>query len=158
MLSYLILLATAVCLASALDAPIVPVQPFTPTPIHITLDDLPPPYNTSSAGKPAIVVGVPSDATLLVPDVNFRVTIYRAGLGSPRQMIYTPTGDILVMESGGSRISILTGDDTTIFADASNALSRGFGMAFVQVSLIQFINSLFEKCIFLGLVLYCQCR
>ncbi len=136
MLSYFILLATTVSLASAIDAPVVPVKPFTPTPINITLDDLPPPYNTSSAGKPAIVVGIPSDATLLVPDLNFRVTIYRNGLNTPRQMIYTPTGDILVTGSRGTVISILTGDDTSVFADASNGLSQAFGMAFVPVSLI----------------------
>jgi len=136
MLSYFILLATTVSLASAIDAPVVPVKPFTPTPIRITLNDLPPPYNTSSAGKPAIIVGIPSDATLLVPDLNFRVTIYRDGLNTPRQMIYTPTGDILVTGSRGTVISILTGDDTSVFADASNGLSQAFGMAFVPVSFI----------------------
>ena len=136
MLAYFILFTTATCLASAKDAPIVPVQPFTPTPIRITLDDLPPPYKTSSASKPAIVVGVPSNATLLVPDVKFRVTIYRDGMNAPRQMIYTPTGDILVTESHGSRISILVGDDTAVFADASNGIAQAFGMAFVEVNLV----------------------
>jgi hypothetical protein len=125
-----------VCLALANNAPIVPVQPFTPAPIRITLDDLPTPYNTSSASKPAIVVRVPSNATLLVPDVNFRVTIYRDGMNAPRQMIYTPTGDILVTEMRGSRISILVGDDTSVFADITNGISQAFGMAFVPVSLI----------------------
>ena len=45
----------------------------------------------------------------LVPDTNFRVTVYRTGLNSPRQLIYTPTGEILVTESSGNVISILTG-------------------------------------------------
>ncbi|CAF1169394.1 unnamed protein product [Rotaria sordida] len=132
MLIYFILFITATQLALARDAPIVPIQPFTPEPIHITLDDLPPPYKTSSAEKPAIVVGVPSNATLLVPDVNFRVTIYRDGMQAPRKMIYTPTGDILVTEMHGNRISILTGDDTSVFADGSNGIYQAFGMAFVK--------------------------
>ncbi|CAF3724894.1 unnamed protein product [Rotaria socialis] len=115
----------------AQSAPVVPTQPFTPTPIRLTLDDLPAPYATSSATKPAIVVDVPSNATLLVADVNFRVTIYRSGLRTPRQMIYTPTDDILVTENRGGSISILTGDTTSVFADASNGISQAFGMAFV---------------------------
>jgi len=140
MLAYFILFITALSLALTQNAPVVPVQTFTPEPIQITVNDLPPPYNTSSAGKGAIVVPIPSDATLLVPDANFRVTIYRSGLSSPRQMIYTPTGDILVTGAGGNRISILSGDDTAIFADASNGISQAFGIAFVQVSFISFIN------------------
>jgi hypothetical protein len=139
MLAYFILLfVTTVCLALANNAPIVPVQPFTPVPIRITLADLPPPYQTPSASKSARVVGVPKDATLLVPSTNFRVTIYRDGMQGARQMIYTPTGDILVTGNGGNRISILTGDDTAVFADGSNAIAQAFGMAFVDVSSIEF--------------------
>ena len=114
--------------------PIVPVQPFTPAPIRITLDDLPPPFKTTSATKPAIVVGIPTNATLMVPDLKFRVSIYRDGMKTPRQMIYTPTGDILVTEDHGNRISILIGDKTQVFADQTNAISEAFGMAFVDVS------------------------
>jgi len=116
----------------AQDAPIIPVQPFTPEPIRINLDDLPPPYKTTSATKPAIVVPVPTNATLMVPDLKFRVSIYRDGMTTPRQMIYTPTGDILITEDHGNRISILIGNTTQIFADQSNAISEAFGMAFVD--------------------------
>ncbi|CAF4967374.1 unnamed protein product [Rotaria sp. Silwood1] len=122
----------SIYLAIGKDAPIIPIKTFTPKPIHITLADLPVPYNTSSASKPAIVVPVPSDATLYVPDVNYRVTIYREGMRGPRQMIYTPTGDILVTESSANRISILVGDTTKTFADASNGISQPFGIAFVN--------------------------
>lgn len=138
MLVYPILFIATWCLALAKDAPVIPTIPFKPEPIHITLDDLPPPYKTSSAVKPAIVVKIPSNATLFVPDANFRVTIYRDNLQAPRQMIYTPTGDILVTENQGARISILTGDDTSIFADASNGISEAFGMAFAAVCLNAF--------------------
>ena len=136
MLAYFLLSVSIVCLALAKDAPVVPVQPFTPTPIRLTLDDLPPPYKTSSATKPAVVVPVPSNATLLVPDTNFRVTIFRDGLSAPRQMIYTPTDEILVTESHGNLISILTGDEKTVFADASNGIAQAFGMAFLPVRVL----------------------
>lgn len=111
----------------------VAVQVFTPEPIHITVNDLPAPFQTSSARKPSSIAPVPANATLLVPDPNFRVTVYREAMKSPRQMIYTPTGDILVTELRGSQISILSANDTSIFADVSNGISRAFGMAFVEV-------------------------
>ncbi|CAF1148065.1 unnamed protein product [Adineta ricciae] len=128
----ILLLISSVYFVSTKDAPVVPVQPFKPEPIRITLDDLPPPYKTSSATKPAIVVAVPSNATLLVPDTNFRVTIFRDGLNAPRQLIYTPTGEILVTEMRGNRISILNGDETSVFADSSNGVAQAFGMAFTE--------------------------
>ncbi|CAF1546283.1 unnamed protein product [Rotaria magnacalcarata] len=131
MLAYCLIFVASAFATFAQSPPVVPTQPFTPTPIRLTLDDLPEPYATSSASKPAIVVAVPSNATLLVPDVNFRVTIYRSGLRTPRQMIYTPTDDILVTENYGGSISILTGDTTSVFADASNGIARAFGMVFV---------------------------
>jgi hypothetical protein len=134
MLTYFILFVTTISLAFAQDPPEVPVETFTPEPIRITLDDLPPPFSTSSASKPAIVVGIPSNATLFVPDPKFRVTIYRDRMSSPRQMIYTPSGEILVTGNGGNRISILSGDDTAVFADSSNGISQAFGIAFTEVS------------------------
>ena len=112
MLVYFVLFLATLSLALTKDAPIVPVEPFQPKPIHYTIDDLPPPYNTSSASKPAIVVPVPKNATLFVPNTKFRVTIYRDGLQAPRHMIYTPTGEILVTEARGSQITILNGDQT----------------------------------------------
>ncbi|CAF3724873.1 unnamed protein product [Rotaria socialis] len=131
MLTYCLIFVASTFATLAQNPPVVPTQTFTPTPIRVVLDDLPPPYATSSSSKPAIVVAVPSNATLLVPDVNFRVTIYRSGLRTPRQMIYTPSGDILVVENGGGLISILTDTTTSVFADASNGIAQAFGMAFV---------------------------
>ena len=145
MITYFITLLAGICLVLTKDAPTVPTQPFRPKPIRITLDDIPPPYKTTSAKKPAIVVGVPSNATLLVPDTNFRVTIYRDGMKAPRKMVYTPSGDILVTEMHGNRISILTDDGTSIFADASNEISQAFGMAFVEVSLILILLLMFSS-------------
>ena len=117
------------------DKPVVPIKPFTPKPIRITVDDLPSPFSTPSASKPAIVVPVPSNATLFVPNTNYRVTVYFDGLSSPRQMIYTPTGEILLTESSGNRISILVNNTRTVFADISNGISQVFGIAFHKVCL-----------------------
>jgi glucose/arabinose dehydrogenase len=133
-----------------------PVLPFPPEPIRITLADLPAPYSTSSASKPVIVVLIPSNATLFVPDLKFHVSIYRDAMEKPRKMIYNPTGDTLVTEMHGNRISILIGDQTAVFADQSNGISEAFGMAVVEVSHMdsQITNSDSNS----GLVLCCQFR
>ena len=68
----------------------------------------------------------------MVPDLKFRVSIYRDSMQGPRQMIYTPTGDILVTEMRGNRISILIGDKTSVFADQSNAISAAFRYGFCR--------------------------
>lgn len=143
------------------DVTNIPVKLFVPKIIHITLDDLPPPYHTSAAQKPSIVVPVPSNATLLVPDLNFRITMYRKNLKAPRQMIYTPAGDILVTEMQGNQISILSGDKASIFADKSNGISKAFGMAFAKVCLHNYFSSIiivkFPIDCHIGMVLCCKC-
>ena len=121
-------------------SPTVPVQIFTPSPIRITIDDLPPPFHTDSIGKPSIIVPIPTNGSLSVPDRNFRVTIFREGLKSPRQMIYTPTEDILVTDARGSQILILWNNETQIFADQSNGIAQAFGMAFVKVNRIDLFD------------------
>ena len=133
MVVFLFVYLLLISYTSAEDLNVLPVKLFVPKSIRLTLDDLPPPYHTTSAQKAPIIVSPPSNATLLVPDLNFRVSIYRQNLQSPRQMIYTPTGEILVTEMQGQRISILSGDRTSIFADQSNGISNAFGMAFVKV-------------------------
>ena len=155
MFVFLILLGFLPCLSTAKDLRIVPVKLFIPKPIHITTDDLPLPYHTSSAQKPSIIVPIPDNATLFVPDLNFRVSIYRDRMKYPRQMIYTPNGDILVTEMRGNRISILSDDDnTSIFADESNGISKAFGMAFVKVCTNE-EYILFKLFVVLGMVLCC---
>ena len=118
------------CLSSA----IVSTRTFTPNAIRLTVGDLPSPYHTSSARKPSIVIAIPQNATLFVPDPNFRVTVFRERMASPRNMIYTPSGDILVTEMRGNQIVILTGDNTSVFANETHGISRAFGMAFTQVT------------------------
>lgn len=136
MLTIYTLLFTVTYVALAKGQTVIPTTPFTPVPIRITPADLPAPFSTISATKPAIVVAVPSNANLSVADAAFRVTVFRSGLRSPRQMIYTPAGEILIVESSGNIISILSNDQITTFADASNGVARSFGVAFIPVRLI----------------------
>lgn len=111
---------------------------FVPQSIRITVGDLPAPFNTTSATKRAIVQPVPENPSLYVPE-GFTVKLYISDLSSPRYLIYTPTGDILVSESASNRISCLIDtnndgypDQRLTFADESNGLSYPFGMAFVD--------------------------
>ncbi|CAF0922535.1 unnamed protein product [Rotaria sordida] len=62
-----------------------------------------------------------------------------SGLISPRYLLYTPAGDLLVSEPNANRISCLLDTDNdgypdqrTTFADASNGLNRPYGMAFAN--------------------------
>lgn len=132
MLSLIILFLFCPYLSLTNDETLVPVKLFIPKSIHLTIDDLLPAYHTITAQKPSIGVSIPANATLLVPDLNFRVSVYRDRLKAPRQMIYTPLGDILVTEMQGNRISILSGDKTSVFADQSNGISQAFGMVFTK--------------------------
>ena len=129
---FFVWLCVVLC-ASEILSTAVPVRVFTPQPIRLTVDDLPAPFHSKSVGKPSIIVPLPANGSLLVPDENFHVSIFRQGLQSPRQMIYTPTGDILVTDARGSRIMILHDTETSIFADQSNGIAQAFGIAFVKV-------------------------
>jgi glucose/arabinose dehydrogenase len=109
---------------------------FIPQSIYLTVADLPQPYATSSVSKTANVIAVPVDPLLYVPN-GFTVKLYMSGLSSPRYLIYTPTGDILVSESAANRISCLVDnnndgypDERLTFADTSNGLNYPFGMTF----------------------------
>lgn len=62
--------------------------------------------NTSSATKPAQVVGVPKNPRLLVP-TGFMVNVFAENLDSPRWLQLTPKGDVLVTETPADRIRLL---------------------------------------------------
>jgi glucose/arabinose dehydrogenase len=109
---------------------------FSPQPIRITVADLPIPFATLSADKDANIIPIPSDPLISVP-VGFTIKVFMTDLITPRFLLYTPTGDILVSEPNANRISCLVDnnndgypDERMTFADASNKLSRPYGMAF----------------------------
>ncbi|CAF0940316.1 unnamed protein product [Adineta steineri] len=111
---------------------------FIPTPIRITVADLPAPFTTQSANKDGNIIPVPSDPQISV-SVGFTVKLFIDDLITPRFLLYTPTGDILVSEPSANRISCLVDsnndgypDERITFADASNKISRPYGMAFIK--------------------------
>jgi glucose/arabinose dehydrogenase len=111
---------------------------FMPHPIRITVADLPAPFATPSASKDSNIVAVPTDPRLRVP-ARFTVKTFMTGLITPRFLLYTPTGDLLVSEPSANRISCLIDNDNDgypdermTFADRSNKLNRPYGMAFIK--------------------------
>lgn len=105
----------------------------------IRVEDLPPPNRTPSVDNKSMVVPRPKDALPQVPK-GFTVNVFAEELGgenSPRLMALAPNGDILVADSGGSRVLVLrdkngdgTADERYVFADRSQGLDLPFGLAF----------------------------
>jgi glucose/arabinose dehydrogenase len=111
---------------------------FVPQSINISTANLPVPNANESARKFARIIPVPMDPRLFVPE-GFSIKLYMTDLISPRYLIYTPSGDILVSEPNANRISCLVDtdndgypDERMTFANASNSLNRPYGMAFVN--------------------------
>ena len=111
---------------------------FVPQSIKITIADLPAPNANQSVSKYPNVTSVPSNPQLYVPN-GFSVKLYMTGLTSPRYLIYTPSGDILVSEPDANRISCLVDSDNDgypdqriTFADVSNGLNSPYGMVFIN--------------------------
>jgi glucose/arabinose dehydrogenase len=76
----------------------------------ITLDDLPPPYQTKSVNNDARVIARPGGAQLRVP-ADFKIEQYAAGFRDPRYLLTAPNGDIFVTESRADIIKVLRDTD-----------------------------------------------
>jgi glucose/arabinose dehydrogenase len=99
----------------------------------ITLNDLPAPYATASAGNGPKLVARPEGAWPQVPP-GFQVEQYAAGLDEPRLIRTAPNGDFFVAESKAGDIRVFRGITRTgkpermqVFA---TGLSRPFGINF----------------------------
>jgi glucose/arabinose dehydrogenase len=98
----------------------------------IAVDDLVPPYITSSSDNGPRVVSRPPGASPKVP-AGFVVDLVAERLNNPRKVVTAPNGDLFVAESGPGRLKVLRqGADgkvasTTVFADH---LRQPFGIAF----------------------------
>lgn len=99
----------------------------------ISLEMLPAPYATTSAGNSPTVVDRPSGAALSVPP-GFAVQLFASGLSGPRLMRVAPNGDIFIAETGRDRVRVLRATDganhpsqMAVFADG---LRGPFGIAF----------------------------
>ena len=87
----------------------------------ITLEDLPAPFATSSAGNAPRVVPRPDKAWPQVPP-GFKVELYTTGLNNPRLLRTAPNGDIFVAESEPGDIRVFRG----ITADGKPAQGEVF--------------------------------
>ena len=117
---------------------VIPTTTLSPTPISVSLADLPRPYATESASKPARVNPVPENASLNVPN-GFSVNVFETDLTTPRWLALTPNDEVLVTETSLNRISILIDEDNDgvvdvneIFAGPANGLNQVFGMLFTE--------------------------
>jgi len=99
----------------------------------IRVEDLPPPFATSSAHNSPRIVPRPADARLRVPD-GWRVDLFAEGLEAPRQMRVAPSGDVFIAETAHGRIRVLRAKDGATRAEQrwtfADGLDGPFGMAF----------------------------
>jgi len=121
-----------------LESSSIQTEPLTEEAFRISLDALPPAFETDSASNPAQVIPVPENAVLEVPQ-GFTVNVFADNLDSPRWLATTPTGDVLVTETPQNQIRLLrdtdgngTADTSQIFAGPENGLNQPFGMAFTE--------------------------
>src|SRR3984885_3074088 len=99
----------------------------------ITVEDLPAPLATTSAGNSPQLVARPKTAWPEVPN-GFKVELYATGLDQPRLIRTAPNGDFFVALSYENKIMVFRGVDASgkpkqieTFADN---LSQPFGIAF----------------------------
>src|SRR5260221_115274 len=72
----------------------------------ITVDDLLPPYATTSSNNGPKLAPRPPGASLQVPP-GFAVDLLVEKLNNPRKIVTAPNGDLFVAESGPGRVKIL---------------------------------------------------
>ena len=121
---------------SASSQQTIQTQALDPTPIEITLADLPEPYATDSASNSPNVIPVPDNPVLQVP-TGFEVNLYADNLPSVRWMTVTPDGDVLAVQSKQNQITLLQDKDSDgvaevrkTFGDRSNNLDQPLGVTF----------------------------
>jgi glucose/arabinose dehydrogenase len=99
----------------------------------ITLDDLPAPFATSSAGNGPKVVPRPENAWPQVP-AGFKVELYASGLNEPRLIRTAPNGDFFVAESRTGEILVfhgITSDGKPVSSEVfATGLKQPFGINF----------------------------
>ena len=101
---------------------------------RVDLNELPPPYATSSSVNGPKLIHRPDGAQLHVPD-GFKIEEYATGFQNPRYLLTAPNGDIFVAETGASKILVLrdtpgghTPETREVFT--TDGLNKPFGLAF----------------------------
>ena len=99
----------------------------------ITVQDLPAPFTTESAGNAPKLVNRPPNAWPKAP-AGFKVDLYATGLHAPRLIRMAPNGDYFVAESDAGDIKVFRGisgeskpEQVEVFA---SGLNRPYGIAF----------------------------
>lgn len=117
----------------------VTVEHFEPSPIRVTLDDLPRPFATDSANKSPRVAPPPASPVLETPE-GFNVNVF-AEVESARWLALTPEGEVLCAASRENLVHLLRDEDGDGVAESKHAFvdePRGaklpFGMAFADGS------------------------
>ena len=99
----------------------------------IRVEDLPPPFATSSARNSPRVVPRPADARPRAPE-GWRVDLFAEGLEEPRQVRVAPGGDVFIAETDRGRIRVLRAKEGAPRAEQrwtfADGLDGPFGMAF----------------------------
>jgi glucose/arabinose dehydrogenase len=103
---------------------------------EIKAEDLPKPYESTSAVRPSRIVPAPKGAALRVPP-GFSVNVFAEGnFENPRWMALSPSGDVFLADSEAGSVVILrdtnkdgTADERFVFAQG---LNLPFGIAFHQ--------------------------
>ena len=116
------------------SSPFVDFQSEEPGRTHkITVQDLPPPFATKSAGNSPSVVDRPKDAWPKAP-AGFRVEQFASALHEPRLLVTAPNGDVFLSETGAGQIRVFRGlsadgkpQQNEVFA---SGLKRPYGIAF----------------------------
>jgi glucose/arabinose dehydrogenase len=99
---------------------------------RITQADMPPPFESPSAGNSAKLVARPDGALPAVP-AGFKVGVFAEDPSKGRLPLRAPNGDIFIAESRTGEIRVLrssngeTADTSNVFA---TGLARPYGMAF----------------------------
>jgi len=117
-----------------------PKAPFTdfryeaPGAIHkISIQDIPAPFATSSAGNGPKLVDRPQDVWPKAP-AGFKVDQYASGLAHPRMIRTAPNGDYFVAESDNGDIKVfrgISGDSKPVQVEIFAAgLTRPYGITF----------------------------
>ena len=120
--------------SSAPPSPFVDYHSEEPGRVHkITVQDLPAPYATKSAGNAPNVVDRPANAWPKAP-TGFKVDQFATGLDEPRLMVTAPNGDIFLAETGKGQIRVFRGltadskpQQNEVFA---KGLKQPYGIAF----------------------------
>jgi mono/diheme cytochrome c family protein len=131
--------APAASAAPRIQAP-PPQKPFTDfryeapgTLRKITVNDLPAPFATASAGNAPSIVARPPGAWPRAP-AGFTVGLFAEALGGPRVIRAAPNGDVFVAESNAGRIRVFRGIDANGKPERSEvfagALTQPYGIAF----------------------------